>query len=80
MNTGTVRLLIVDDNAAFIRLIRVAFEARSSPYKWELAEAFDGETALACVFGDEEDVTYSSPDLILPDWNLPKMVPAEFWL
>jgi CheY-like chemotaxis protein len=73
MHTGIVRLLTVDDDAAFTRLIRLAFETRSGSYKWELAEAADGETAIAHVFGSGIGRRQPSPDIILLDWNLPRM-------
>ena len=44
--------------------------------RWELTVAKDGGEALALLF-DEENNNRPLPDLILLDWNLPKVTGSE---
>ena len=71
-----IRLLVVEDSAAYLELIRHAFLNRKGAHKWELTVAVDGEKALSIVLGNE-DTTGFTPDLILLDWNLPKISGSE---
>ncbi len=71
-----VRLLVVEDSAAYLELIRHAFLDRKGAHKWELTVAVDGEKALSIVLGDGNTIGFV-PDLILLDWNLPKISGRE---
>ena len=61
------RALVVDDDAANRRLLRALLEKES----WTVAEAEDGESALAAV-------AEKTPDLILLDLMMPNMDGFEF--
>jgi CheY-like chemotaxis protein len=76
MRHRAVRLLVVEDNTPYLHLIRTAFENGKGTQKWELSEAKDGEEALSIVLGGEGRTSYI-PDLILLDWNLPKISGSE---
>jgi chemotaxis family two-component system response regulator Rcp1 len=67
-----IRLLVVEDSRAYVYLIQRAFLARQGEIRWELTVAEDGEQALNILFGEEEGRA-PFPDLILLDWNLPKV-------
>jgi two-component system, chemotaxis family, response regulator Rcp1 len=67
-----VRLLVVEDNPAYLYLIKAAFSSRKGQLQWELTIAKDGAEALHLLF-EEEIENFPLPDLILLDWNLPKM-------
>jgi chemotaxis family two-component system response regulator Rcp1 len=69
--TETIRLLVVEDSEAFLYLIQRAFRSRES-IQWELTVAHDGEQAVKLLF-KEERTNAPLPDLILLDWNLPKI-------
>jgi CheY-like chemotaxis protein len=71
-STRTIRLLIVEDSAAFRYLIQDAFSDRGDQIRWALTVAKDGEEALHILF-EEENESVPLPDLILLDWNLPKV-------
>lgn len=67
-----VRLLVVEDNPAYLYLLKGAFLSRQGQIRWELTVAEHGERAVDILFADEEEGT-PLPDLILLDWNLPKI-------
>jgi CheY-like chemotaxis protein len=71
----TIRLLVVEDNEAFLYLIQMAFRSRENIH-WELTIAHDGEQAMKLLF-EEEKTNAPLPDLILTDWNLPKISGSE---
>jgi chemotaxis family two-component system response regulator Rcp1 len=71
-----VRLLVVEDSRAYLYLIKGAFLARQGQIRWELTFAEDGERAINILFAEEEEGT-PLPDLILLDWNLPKISGSE---
>lgn len=66
----SVRVLIVEDNPADVRLLTSLFDEHDSTY--ELASVRDGEQALSYLaqHGLEES---SRPDLIFLDLNLPRI-------
>jgi CheY-like chemotaxis protein len=66
------RVLIVEDNAAYLYLIQKAFSLRTESARWECITAEDGAQALHFLFEEEEEHA-PLPDLILLDWNLPKV-------
>ena len=68
----TVRLLVVEDDPGYRYLVQRAFSARGEETRWELTTAKDGEEALQALF-EEEGERARLPDLILLDWNLPKV-------
>ena len=72
----TVRLLVVEDDAGYRYLIQDAFGARGEQIRWDLTTAKDGAEALDLLFEDEQE-SAPLPDLILLDWNLPKVTGAE---
>ena len=67
----TIRLLVVEDSDAYLYLIQKAFSSREGIH-WELTVAHDGEQAVKLLF-EEERTNAPLPDLILLDWNLPKI-------
>ena len=67
-----IRLLVVEDNSAYVYLIQRAFLARQGEIRWELTVAEDGERAVNILFAEEQGRA-PLPDLILLDWNLPKI-------
>jgi CheY-like chemotaxis protein len=71
----SIRMLVVEDNPAYLHLIRMAFRSRES-INWELTVAENGEQALTLLF-DEERGKGPLPDLILLDWNLPVVSGSE---
>ena len=71
----TIRLLVVEDSPSFQFLIREAFGARRG-IRWELLMANDGEEAVRLLF-HEENENVPLPNLILLDWNLPKIDGGE---
>ena len=72
----TLRLLVVEDNPAYLYLIQKAFSGRREQTRWELSVAKDGEEALHVLF-EEQNKSVPLPDLILLDWNLPKVSGRE---
>jgi CheY-like chemotaxis protein len=70
-----IRLLVVEDSAGFQYLIQEAFRDRGE-ISWELTLAEDGEEALRLLF-EEENEDVPLPNLILLDWNLPKVSGSE---
>jgi CheY-like chemotaxis protein len=57
-------------------LIQDAFGARGQQIRWDLTTAKDGAEALHLLFEDEEE-SAPLPDLILLDWNLPRVTGSE---
>jgi CheY-like chemotaxis protein len=72
----TIRLLVVEDSPAYLYLIQKAFSGRAGQTRWDLTIAMDGEAALHVLF-EEENKSVPLPDLILLDWNLPKLSGGE---
>jgi chemotaxis family two-component system response regulator Rcp1 len=68
----TIRLLVVEDSRAYLHLIQMAFRGRHENVRWDLTVAEDGEQALGLLFAEEAQ-SAPLPDLILLDWNLPKV-------
>src|ERR1700679_3161665 len=71
----TIRLLLVEDSEAYLYLIQQAFSSREVIH-WELTFAHDGEQAVKLLF-EEKRTNAPLPDLILLDWNLPKISGSE---
>jgi len=71
-----IRLLVVEDSPGYQYLVTEAFRDRGEKIQWELTVAQDGEEALALLF-DEENNNLPLPDLILLDWNLPRVTGSE---
>ena len=71
-STRTIRLLVVEDVPSYLYLIQPAFQGRQGQIHWELTVAQDGEEALRVLF-EEEYENAPLPNLILLDWNLPKV-------
>ena len=71
-----IRLLVVEHNSAFLYLIQKAFADRMEQIRWKLTVAQDGQTALDILFAEEYQ-NRPLPDLILLDWNLPKVTGSE---
>ena len=63
--TGTVRILLAEDNPADVYLIEEALREHQVPYEITLAK--DGEAAIAMIAAGEVE-----PNLILLDLNMPK--------
>jgi CheY-like chemotaxis protein len=72
----TIQLLVVEDNAPFLYLIQRAFADRQEQIRWKLTIARDGQAAIGILFKEEAD-SVPPPDLILLDWNLPKVTGSE---
>jgi CheY-like chemotaxis protein len=72
----TVRLLVVEDDPGYRYLVQRAFSDRGEEIRWELTIARNGEEALHALFDDERE-SPPLPDLILLDWNLPKVSGGE---
>jgi len=64
VENGTVKFLLVDDEPIFIRTITDIIE--QSELNAEILQAFSGEEALLIA-------KVESPDIILTDWDMPKM-------
>jgi CheY-like chemotaxis protein len=75
MALRTIRLLVVEDSPSFQYLLREAFSGRGE-IRWELTIAEDGEEALRLLF-EEENENVPLPNLVLLDWNLPKVSGSE---
>ena len=70
-----IRLLIVEDSEAYLYLIQKAFSSREEIH-WDLTVAHDGQQAVNLLF-DDQRIKAPLPDLILMDWNLPKVSGSE---
>jgi CheY-like chemotaxis protein len=68
----TTRLLVVEDNDAYLYLIERAFSVPTEKTRWELTVATDGQEALDILFAEENEQA-PLPDLILLDWKLPRV-------
>lgn len=71
MNEGRMHLLLVEDNPADVGLVEEAF--RNSPVSYVLHLAEDGLAALQFLRKQGKYAETVTPDLILLDWNLPKL-------
>src|SRR5690349_12271124 len=71
-----IRLLVVEDDRAYLHLVRRAFRDRQGDVRWELTVVEDGEQAVRLLFAEEEE-SAPLPNLILLDWNLPKVSGGE---
>jgi CheY-like chemotaxis protein len=72
----TIRLLVVEER---FRVSLSCSEGVCRPqekFRWKLSIAQDGQTALDVVFGEEAE-SDPLPDLVLLDWNLPKVTGSE---
>ena len=67
----TIRLLVVEDSEPYLYLIQNAFKSREG-IRWDVTVARDGEEAIRLLF-EEERANAPLPDLILMDWNLPRV-------
>ncbi len=76
MRHRAVRLLVVEDSAAYLQLIKEAFINRGGAHKWELSVATDGEQALSLLLNTRGKDSFA-PDIILLDWNLPRVSGSE---
>ena len=66
-----IRLLVVEDDPAFLYLVQKAFEQEAGErFRWEVLSAINGQEAVDLLFA-EENAQIPLPDLILLDWNLP---------
>jgi CheY-like chemotaxis protein len=66
-----LRLLLVEDNPADVRLLDIALA--KGPAKCEIHVATDGEQALQFLFAERRPEAAQRPDLILLDLNLPRL-------
>jgi CheY-like chemotaxis protein len=71
-----IRLLIVEDDRAYLHLLKRAFRDRPGQIRWELTIAQDGEQAVSVLFAEEAE-SAPLPDLVLLDWSLPKVSGSE---
>jgi len=76
MQTRKLRLLVVEDDPAYLYLIRRAFSQRTEDIRWELMIAEDGAQALSALL-DEDAEGVPLPELVLLDWNLPRVTGSE---
>src|SRR5688572_20013952 len=76
MPKKVIRVMIVEDHDATAYLIKAAFE-RSARVDWNLCFARDGEEALDYLFRRGAHVDAARPDIVLLDWNLPKVSGRE---
>jgi len=72
----TTRLLVVEDDPGYMYLIKRAFAVRGDRAVWELTTAMDGEQCVQILFEEEKEGA-PLPDLVLLDWNLPKVSGSE---
>jgi CheY-like chemotaxis protein len=72
MGLRVVRLLVVEDSPAYRNLVQLAFRQHAGQTLWEIVIAKDGEEALGLLLAEESD-REPLPDIILLDWNLPKV-------
>jgi two-component system, chemotaxis family, response regulator Rcp1 len=74
--TSKTRLLVVEDDPGYQYLIQLAFAHPVEEARWEVTLANNGEEALHALF-DEESESPGLPELILLDWNLPRINGSE---
>jgi len=67
--TTPIRIVIAEDNAADVLLVREALNAHRIPF--EMRHLRDGAEAIAALCGNQPG--WSNPDLILLDLNMPKV-------
>ena len=67
--TGSIEVLLVEDNAADVRLIKECMTVLQS--NWRLSVASDGEDALDFLYPRGKHANAHKPLLILLDLNLP---------
>jgi two-component system, chemotaxis family, response regulator Rcp1 len=72
---GQHRILIVEDNAADVYLIRAALDAAS--VQADLRVIKDGEVAIRFIDQTDSDNGAPCPDLVILDLNLPRMHGSE---
>ena len=70
VNEPRFRILLVEDNAGDVYLLRKALAAAQVAFDWTVLE--DGAQALAFVRGERTYAHIPIPDLVLLDLNLPK--------
>ena len=70
MNGDRFQILLVEDNAADVRLMREAMGEARTPN--DLQVAGDGELALAFLKGETPEAEHAAVDLVLLDLNLPR--------
>ncbi|MDQ1423263.1 MAG: hypothetical protein QOD72_761 [Acidimicrobiaceae bacterium] len=75
MKGGPIQLLLVEDNAADVRLTREAL--RDAVAQYELHVASNGVEALAFLHSEPPFAGRSWPDLVLLDLNLPGLSGLE---
>jgi CheY-like chemotaxis protein len=71
-----ISVLVVEDDRAYLHLVKGAFRDRHRQIRWELTIVEDGEQAVRLLFAEEEE-SAPLPDLILLDWSLPKVTGSE---
>jgi len=71
-----IRLLVVEDNPAYLHLVQEAFSNRRGQAQWDLTGAKDGEEALQVLLKQGREIA-NLPDIVLLDWNLPKVTGSE---
>ncbi len=79
VSVRTIRLLVVEDDVAYLNLVQKAFGARAEQIRWEVSVAKDGAEALHVLFKEETDRS-PLPDFVLLDWNLPKVTGRDVLL
>lgn len=72
MAPRVIRLLVVEDSSAYRDLVQMAFRELGGQTRWEIATAKDGKEALELLFAEQTNQE-PLPDLVLLDWNLPKV-------
>ena len=72
-----IRVMVVEDHDATAYMIKKAFTERSERVRWDLSFAQDGEQALGHLFGRGAHESSARPDIVLLDWNLPKVSGRE---
>lgn len=72
MAPRVIRLLVVEDSSAYRDLVQRAFRDLGGQTRWKITTAKDGTEALELLFAEESDQD-PLPDLVLLDWNLPKV-------
>jgi len=71
--TVPIRIVIAEDNAADVMLVREALNAHQIPF--EITHLKDGAEAVATLCGNQPGENH--PDLILLDLNMPKVSGLE---
>ena len=73
MPNKRIRVVIVEDDEAMAYVIKKAFAARNNTVYWDLCFMKDGQEALDCLFMPDSTAHKNVPNLVLLDWNLPKV-------